>query len=233
MKKELLRCAFCIMIFPAVHVGAQETRPASGALPANDAIQNKMPDAPPAPVSTMNSQVSVPEKPIFADSLMRNYQVETFQNVLKTADLANFNYKEMIENAKAGDVTSIYKLLDFHRMVDGVDGLNHAVTCLELIPLTGDKAFAAAVYRCSPKLRKLLTDRLMLAQVRSKKTFLRESLTHWAPATWAYLNGQTYQYEAQQAPAEGASTQPPVAPVKPASSSSLTPDSTMTRTRKQ
>lgn len=232
MKKELLRWAFCVMLFPVVHVSAQETRPASGALPANDAIQNKMPDAPPPPVSTMNSQVSVPEKPIFADSLMHNYQLEMFQNVLKTADLANFKYKDLIESAKTGDVTSIYKLLDFHRMVDGVDGLNHAVTCLELIPLTGDKAYAAAVYRCSPKLRKLLTDRLMLAQVRTKKTFLRQSLTNWAPATWAYLNGQTYQFEALQTPAEGASAQP-VAPAKPASSSTLTPDSTLTPTRKQ
>lgn len=179
----------------------------------------------------MNAQVSVPEKPIFADSLMLNYQVETFQKVLKVADLANFKYKDHLAHAKTGDVTSIYQLLDFHRMVDGVDGLNHAVTCLELIPLAGDKAFGAAVYRCSPNLRKLLLDRLMLAQVRSKKTFLRQSLTNWAPATWAYLNGQTYQYETQQ-PAGGAPTQPAAMP-KPASSSSLAPDSTLTPTTRR
>ncbi len=232
MKKELLPWAFCLMIFPAWHVSAQETRSATGASSPSSAIQDKMPEPPPAPGSTMGSQVLVPAKPIFADSLMRNYQVEMFQNVLKTADLANFKYKEMVENAKTGDVTSIHKLLDFHRMVDGVDGLNHAVTCLELIPLAGDNAYGAAVYRCSPNLRKLLTDRLMLAQVRTKKTFLRQSLTNWAPATWAYLNGQTYQPPAPQAPADGVSAQP-IAPPKPVNPSSVTPDSTATPTKRQ
>jgi len=230
MNKGLLRVAFCLMIFPAVQIHAQETRSATDAAPVKDAALTPAP-APPAPVSTMNSQVAMPEKPIFADSLMKNYQVETFQNVLKTAGLVNLNYKDLIESAKTGDVTSIHKLLDFHRTVDGVDGLNHAVTCLELIPLAGDKAYAAAVYRCSPKLRKLLIERLMLAQVRSKKTFLRQSLTNWAPATWAYLNGQTFQFEPQQAPAQPAAAQP--APVKPQGGPSLTPDSTQTRTRRQ
>lgn len=231
MNKGLLRVAFCLMIFPAVQIHAQQTRSATDAAPVQDAALNPAP-APPAPVSTMNTQVSVPEKPIFADSLMKNYQVETFQNVLKTAGLVNLNYKDLIESAKTGDVTSIHKLLDFHRTVDGVDGLNHAVTCLELIPLAGDKAYAAAVYRCSPKLRKLLIERLMLAQVRSKKTFLRQSLTNWAPATWAYLNGQTFQFEPQQAPAQPAAAQPAPAP-KPNGGPSLTPDSTQTRTRRQ
>lgn len=177
----------------------------------------------------MNAQISVPEKPLFADSLMKGYQVETFQKVMKTAEVANFDYKTNLENAKKSDETAIHKMFEFHRMVDGVDGLNHAVTCLEIIPLAGDKASAAAAYRCSPKLRKLLVERLMLAQARTKKTFLRQSLTNWAPGTWAYLNGQTFQFGPQETPV----AQQPAAPIKPATSNSLMLDSTQVRTRKQ
>lgn len=226
MKKEFLLRVFCLVLFPALTATAQQTGSAPGAAPAPAGTAA----APaPAPVSTMSAQVAMPEKPIFADSLMKGYQVETFQKVLKTAEVAKFDYKTNLENAKKGDETAIHKMFDFHRVVDGVDGLNHAVTCLEIIPLAGDKACAAAAYRCSPNLRKLLIERLMLAQARTKKTFLRQSLTNWAPGTWAYLNGQTFQFGPQETPA----AQQPAAQPKPATSNTLMPDSTQIRTRKQ
>ncbi len=111
------------------------------------------------------------------------------EGVLKLAEWAQFDYKGQLEKARTGDVEAIKALLGFHSVADGVDGLNHAVTCLELIPIVGDETFASAVPVFKPKLTKLLLDRLILAQGRTRKDALRNSLTHWAPATWAVLNG--------------------------------------------
>ncbi|MBK8193871.1 MAG: hypothetical protein IPK76_11940 [Lewinellaceae bacterium] len=117
--------------------------------------------------------------------------IEIFDHVLKTADWAKFKYKDVLERAKGGDYMAIRDFLNFHATVDGVDGLNHAVTCLELIPVAGDEKFAAGVAFCSENLRKVLIDRFILAQGRTKKTALRQSMTDWAPNTWEYLNGRT------------------------------------------
>lgn len=128
--------------------------------------------------------------PMFPDSLMKNYDVEVFQSVVKLADQLGYKYTDMLAKAKTGDATAIYQMLDFHRIVEGKDALNHAVTCLEILPLAGDDAFASAVVRCKPKLVQVVLDRLVLAQGRSKKTFLRQGMGAWAPTTWAVLNGQ-------------------------------------------
>lgn len=204
MKKELLRWALRFLFFPALHVTAQDTKPAPAppqppapaTAPAVDAVPATVPGTISEKEKAFAAQQAAPAPvPVFPDSLMRNYEVEVFQNVLKMADLANVKYKELMTSAKSGNVASMHKLLDFHRVVDGVDALNHAVTCLELIPLMGDAPFAAAVNFCPPKLKKVVLDRLMLAQARTKKTFLRQSLTNWAPVTWAHLNGQTLTVE--------------------------------------
>ncbi|MCE7925229.1 MAG: hypothetical protein DYG98_19410 [Haliscomenobacteraceae bacterium CHB4] len=215
MKRESIRWAVCLLLFPSANAFAQETRPA----PANPVRPISLLAAPAAEGSTAIKPDSMSENgsgiaikaetpsPVFPDSLMRNYEVEVFQNVLKLASLANFKYPEMLASAKAGDVNSIFKLLDFQRVADGVDALNHSVTCLELIPVVGDAPFGAAVARCSPKLKKLILERLMLAQARTKKTFLRQSLTNWAPITWAHLNGLPVPDETPQ-PAPGTELQP-------------------------
>jgi hypothetical protein len=187
MKRNLLRWAFCLLFFPVTNVWSQDTKTAPGtvATQGQDASSTKTPDTTQA-------------APMFPDSVMRNYDVEVFQNVLKMADLVRFQYKDAVAKSKSGEIASMYKLLDFHRVVDGVDALNHAVTCLELIPLAGDQNFAAAVSICQPKLKTLLLERLMLAQARTKKTFLRQSLTNWAPVTWEYLNGRTVELKSSK-----------------------------------
>lgn len=204
MKRELLRWAFCLLVIPAMNLHAQDSRPGSGTAPGSSS-PSITPQRGVAPSGSTSPAAAKPDaeqvdstalapmterKAAFPDSLMKNYKVEVFGNVLKMAELAGTPYKELVTKAQSGDVDAIYQLLDFHRVVDGADALNHAVTCLELIPVTGDAVFASAAHRCSPKLRKVVLDRLMLAQVRSKKTFLRQSLTNWAPVTWSILAAQ-------------------------------------------
>ena len=112
------------------------------------------------------------------------------EGVLKLADWAKFDYRNQLDKAKTGDLEAVKALIDFHSVADGVDGINHGVTCLELIPVIGDETFASAIPVFKPKLKKLLLERLMLAQARTKKEALRQSLTNWAPASWAVLNDQ-------------------------------------------
>lgn len=196
MNKVMLRWAFCLILFPAVHASAQDAKtvPNSSSTSAPNERLGGVPmqtDAASAPdeVKRSNMAGTAPVCP-FPDSIMRKHEIEIFQSVLKVADLAKFKYMDAIAGAKAGDVSSMQKLLDFNRVVDGVDALNHAVTCLELIPVAGDHIFGTAVYLCTPKMKKVLLERLTLAQGRTKKTYLRQPLANWAPSSWSYLNMQ-------------------------------------------
>jgi hypothetical protein len=195
-KVKMLRWAFCLILFPAVHASAQDAKsvPNAGSTTAPNERLGAMPlvvppDAAQAPdeVQKTNSAGTAAPCP-FPDSIMRKHEVEIFQSVLKVADVAKFKYMDAMASAKAGDVSSMQKLLDFNRVVEGVDALNHAVTCLELIPVAGDHIFGTAVYLCPPKLKEVLLERLMLAQGRTKKLYLRQPLANWAPSTWSYLN---------------------------------------------
>jgi hypothetical protein len=143
-----------------------------------------------AQVTGIEGAAAAEAGPMFPDSLMKNYDVEVFQSVVKLADQLGYKYSDMLSKAKTGDAAAIFQMLDFHRIVEGKDALNHAVTCLEILPLAGDDAFASAVTMCKPKLVQVLLERIMLAQGRSKKTFLRQGMGAWAPTTWAILNGQ-------------------------------------------
>lgn len=126
------------------------------------------------------------------DTAAKSQDVTVYDNVLKMADWAKFEYKTVLDSAKAGNEHSIKKFLEFHAVVDGIDALNHGVTCLELIPVATDEKFALSALACKPKLRKILLDRLILAQARTQKEQFRKSMTEWAPATWAVLNGLPY-----------------------------------------
>ena len=214
MNKVMLRWAFCLILFPVVHASAQDTKsvPNTGSTTAPNERLGGVPiqtDAASAPdeVKRSNMAGTAPVCP-FPDSIMRNHEVEVFQSVLKIADLANFKYMDAIASAKTGDVSSMRKLLDFHRVVEGVDALNHAVTCLELIPVAGDHIFGTAVYLCSPKMKEVLLDRLILAQGRTKKTYLRESLSKWAPSTWSYVNMHVVEETATGTTTRSAAQQP-------------------------
>lgn len=116
--------------------------------------------------------------------------VEVSPAVLKTAEWAGFDYKGTLDKALAGDAMSIQKFLKFHGTVDGVEGISHGVSCLEMIPIVGDEVFAGACLNLSANLHKVLLDRLMQAQGRTKKEELRKSLTNWAPLTWSVINGK-------------------------------------------
>lgn len=111
------------------------------------------------------------------------------ESVLKMADWAGFKYREVLAASQEGNVSAIQKFLEFSGTVDGADALNHAVACLELIPAATDVAFSMAMVNFKPAFKKVLLDRLMLAQVRTKNIELRDSMTHWAPSTWSVLTG--------------------------------------------
>jgi hypothetical protein len=124
--------------------------------------------------------------------------VEVSNNVIKVADLFNYKYTAELEKAKAGDYKALIGFLDFHRKVDNADGLSHAITTLELIPVVGDVHFAAACQVMKPKLKALVYERLMAAQNETKNEALKKPLTEWAPATWGDLNGKPVGHGAEK-----------------------------------
>lgn len=134
------------------------------------------------------------------DTPSKDQHITVYDNVLKMADWAKFEYKTVLDSAKTGSTTAIKKFLEFHAVVDGADALNHGVTCLELIPVATDVQFASAALACKSKLRKIVLDRLILAQGRTQKEQFRKSMTEWAPATWAVLNGLPYDIGPKEKP---------------------------------
>jgi len=116
-------------------------------------------------------------------------KVSVFPGVLKAAEWAGFDYNGTLNKALTGDYYAVQKLLDFHTVVDGANGINHGVTCLEIIPIIGDELFATGCSYMKPKLQKTALDRIILGQGRTQKEELRQSLTNWAPLTWSVLNG--------------------------------------------
>lgn len=119
-----------------------------------------------------------------------NHDVEISGSVLKTAEWAGFKYKETLEKVIAGDQKATKDFLEFSGTVDGTEALQHAVTCLELIPLAGDEKIGSIIYILKPKLKSVLLDRFQLAQGRTKKTELLKPMQEWAPLTWKALNGE-------------------------------------------
>lgn len=128
-----------------------------------------------------------------AQNKAANTDIFVSQSVLTTAQWAGFKYNEQLSLARQGDMKAVEELLNFNGTVDGREGLDHAVTCLELIPFSSDLVFAAALNKGKPALKKLLLERLTLAQGRTKTEALRKPLQEWAPLTWAVLNGQPFE----------------------------------------
>lgn len=111
------------------------------------------------------------------------------KNVLKTAEWAGFKYNDVLKKSLTGDQPSIMNFVKFHAVVDGIEGVEHGLTCLELIPLVGDQTFSSSILLTKPKLKTLLRDRLVLAQAKTKNNDLKKPLESWAPYTWSCLNG--------------------------------------------
>lgn len=116
------------------------------------------------------------------------------KSVLKTAEWANFEYKEVLKKAIAGDVSAITQLFKFNNAVDGVEGIDHNITCLELIPLATDLKVSNALITTKPKLKKVVLDRIILAQGKTQKPELKKPMESWAPRTWAVLNNKPLPY---------------------------------------
>lgn len=116
------------------------------------------------------------------------------KSVLKTADWANFEYKDILKKAIAGDENAIQQLFKFNNAVDGVEGIEHNVTCLELIPLASDFKVANALLFAKPKLKQVVLSRIILAQGRTQKPDLKKPMESWAPRTWAVLNNKPMPY---------------------------------------
>ncbi len=114
--------------------------------------------------------------------------VEVFPAVEKTAEWVKFKYRDHMAKASNGNAESIKAMLEFSGTVDGVEALDHAVTCIELIPLAGDPAFADVLMHGKPLMRKALLERFQIAQARTKDEKFRKPMAEWAPATWAVLN---------------------------------------------
>ena len=117
-------------------------------------------------------------------------EVYISKSVLKTADWAEFKYKDVLKKSIAGDQNAILQFFKFSNVVDGAEGIDHAVTCLELIPLASDRTVAGSLVLSNAKLKKLVLDRITLAQGKTQKAELRQAIKSWAPATWAILNNE-------------------------------------------
>ncbi len=111
------------------------------------------------------------------------------KNVLKTAEWAGFKYNDKLKKALTSDQYAIRDFVEFSSLVDGVEGVEHAVSCLEIIPQVGDQTFGGSLMLSKPKLKKIVRDRLLLAQAKTQKADLKKPLESWAPITWAILNG--------------------------------------------
>ncbi|MCC7466351.1 MAG: hypothetical protein IT261_08790 [Saprospiraceae bacterium] len=120
----------------------------------------------------------------------KNEEIQVFPSVLKTAEWANFKYMDVLNKAKSGDKKSILDFLEFSSIVDGTEALQHATTCIEIIPFVPDDAYGAVISTLKPKLKTLLLERFTLAQGRTKKEALQKPLMEWAPLTWKALNGE-------------------------------------------
>lgn len=129
--------------------------------------------------------------PFFLNAQNENkIEVEISKPVVKTADWAGFKYMEKVDLAQRGDYHAMRDLLNFSGTVDGTEAIQHAVTCLELIPYTSDETVASVISVQKPKLKNVLLERYTLAQSRTKKEELRKPLQEWAPLTWDALHGK-------------------------------------------
>ena len=107
----------------------------------------------------------------------KSTDVTIFEDVLVTAEFMKFDYKGTIARAKNGEVKALVELFDFSRVVDGKEGRNHAVTCLELIPYSDGKSAEAYREILKDNLKKLVKERLIEAQSNTNKSELKKNMT--------------------------------------------------------
>ncbi|MCB9315889.1 MAG: hypothetical protein H6569_07105 [Lewinellaceae bacterium] len=110
--------------------------------------------------------------------------------VVSTADQIDFAYKNTVKKAAGKDAEAIVKLMEFSRVLDGSEAIEHARTMLELIPVASDKTLALAIQYVNPKLKKAVLDRMQNAQKKTAFEALKKPIKDWAPYTWETLNNR-------------------------------------------
>ncbi len=110
--------------------------------------------------------------------------------VISTADQIDFAYKSTVKKAAGKDAQAIVKLMEFSRILDGAEAVEHARTMLEIIPVATDKTVAVAIQYLSPKLKKVTLDRMQSAQKKTAIEALKKPIKNWAPLTWETLNNR-------------------------------------------
>lgn len=115
-------------------------------------------------------------------------EVTVSEAVVQSAKELKFDYVEVLEKARKGDQEAVTKFFDFHRLADGVDGLQHGITCLELIPFAGDANVAEACSKFKPGLKKLIFERLVYGQANTKKEDLKKPLEQNFPSVYKAFN---------------------------------------------
>lgn len=125
---------------------------------------------------------------LLATAVTAQKNVYISDNVTKTADQIDFKYKDVVKKATSKDQEAVRQLLDFSRIVDGSEAAEHAITCLEIIPMAGDQLVAKVIVKLSPKLKKALLDRFVAAQGQTKQDKLKAPMETWSPYTWKALN---------------------------------------------
>lgn len=121
--------------------------------------------------------------PVFAQK-----KVFVSDSVLKVAEEAQFDYKGALKKATAKDGKAVTDLIEFIRLLENAEADEHAMTCLELIPIATDKVFSQAVKSRSTKMKAALLSRISAAQERTQKSELKKPMEEWAPYSWKALN---------------------------------------------
>lgn len=146
-----------------------------------------------------------------ASPLFAQKKVFVSDNVLQIAAQAQFDYKGTVKKASNKDGKALIDLFEFIRLLEADQADEHAITCLELIPLASDEVFAKAVKTRSIKMKAALLRRITAAQERTQKEALKKPMEEWAPYSWKALNNFEFNIEAEnkttaQKPAPAAET---------------------------
>ncbi len=110
--------------------------------------------------------------------------------VVSVAQQAKVDYKGLVRKASAKDTKALADLFEFTRIVEGAALTDHVRTCLELIPLVGDEAYAKTLESRSAGLKAYLLKHMEAAQQKAQKEALKKPIGEWAPYTWEALNGR-------------------------------------------
>ncbi len=111
------------------------------------------------------------------------------QDVLKTAKWAEFDYKTKLDQSLRGNVTAMQEFFEFMTYVDDKQRIEHAVTCLEIIPVVGDQVFSTAVQNLKPKFRDVFRAQIQIAMGKTENPEIKgKQITELYPYTWGALN---------------------------------------------